>query len=307
MSTYQRVCSSTSAHTRASLCVQTQEMLPKVNILRCYKHQKDELATPQQRPSLEVYEKLQALPKCQNRVRIADNVYDRLPPTSSLRKIPKKQLAPVYLPDGVCTHGMRTNNPAEVFNAMALGVRQQETLYRSMLATVQLLQHRRQALLRTIPPVASKVGGAPSTPTDQSDGVEVQHGPPEARGEPPRVRDAYAKSRAKASMLATPVVCDDPEGLSSQTFMIESSAGGALTSLASSSLLGGGFKWPVSIAKYLNGDFEGACGCGRSASAAAACHHVLRVVMACRKADLLSFRKPWQVRTEGTQLHAHAN
>ena len=66
-------------------------------------------------------------------------------------------------------------------------------------------------------------------------------------------------------------------------------------SLSSSSKLGGGFKWTVSIANYQQGDYEGACGCGRSASAAAACPHVLRVVMACRKADLLSFRKPWQV------------
>eukprot|EP00966_Prymnesium_polylepis_P218058 5046711-Prymnesium_polylepis.1 len=111
--------------------------------------------------------------------------------------------------------------------------------------------------------------------------------------EPPRVRDAYAKSRGKAVLLAAPVACElnDQGG---QVFMVESSAGGALNAHASSSHLGDGFKWPVSLSKFLQGDYEGACGCGRSASSFALCQHAMRCVVATRRADALLFRKPWQ-------------
>ena len=44
-----------------------KQLLPKVNLLRCYKHLKDELLKSHDgRASLETYEKLTGLPKVQN-------------------------------------------------------------------------------------------------------------------------------------------------------------------------------------------------------------------------------------------------
>ena len=166
-------------HTRTR--AQMKRKLPSVSILRCYKHLKDELnKTPTGRESLPIYEKLVALPKCTNSARVADYLYAKLPANSPLHRIPKCELAQAYLPSGVCTHGMRTNNPAEVYNAMALTARTCETLYRSLLATVQLLQQRRENLTASLRKHESLVA------------------------EPPRVRDAYSKVRAKAATLAEP-------------------------------------------------------------------------------------------------------
>ena len=270
-------------------CAQMGNMLAKVNLQRCYRHLKEDLLK-HGKATTDVYDKLVSLPKCNGRLKVADRLYKQLPRNSPLRNIPKPMLAPAYLPDGACTHGVRTNNAAEVFNSMALVVRQQETPYRSLLATVQLLHHRRESLVTALP----------STLADAKVERECDEGRLSSevfvpRSEPPRVRDAYALSRSKAMCLACPEVCDDPKDLSKQVFMVESSAGGALNSLARSVNLGTGYKWPVSIAKFQQGDYEGACGCGRTASGFAVCHHVLRVVMACRQADLLQFRKPWQV------------
>ena len=106
-----------------------KKLLPLVNLLRCYKHMKDDLLKSHDgRASLELYEKLAGLPKVQNGHRVADTLYERLPESSPLRGIPKHQLAPVYLPHGACNHSMRTNNAAEVYNAMSLCARTQETL-----------------------------------------------------------------------------------------------------------------------------------------------------------------------------------
>ena len=258
------------------------QLLPQVNLLRCYKHMKDDLCKRHDgRTSLEIYDKLAGLPKVQNGRRVADTLYERLPASSPLRAIPKHQLAAVYLPHGACTHGMRTNNAAEVYNAMSLCARTQETLYRSLMATLQLFQDRRTRLFSSIPRRVAPMGGA-----DDDDSSRA------AVAEPPRVRDAYAKARGKASVIACPQVCDDPEDLQHQIFMVESTAGGALTPNASQ--MGSGFKWPVSISKFIKGDYEGACGCGRTACGISVCEHVMRVVMACRRADTMSFRKPWQ-------------
>ena len=47
---------------------------------------------------------------------------------------------------GRCLHGNTTNNMAEIFNCMAMVVREQETPYRSLLAAWQLLEDRQRAL-----------------------------------------------------------------------------------------------------------------------------------------------------------------
>ena len=198
-------------------------LLPRVHLQRCYRHLKEELGRrPTGKESLEIYEKLSAIPKTQNGVKIADSLYNRLPERSPLRSIPKEQLAQVYLPAGACTHGMRTNNPAEVYNAMSLSARQQETLYRSMMATVQLLHDRHERLRVTVP----RAGGRSSSPRGGADDSSSDSPPPP---EPPRVRDAYAKSRNTATTLAPPAIDEAVDVDSSQVFLVESSAGVALS------------------------------------------------------------------------------
>ena len=98
------------------------------------------------RKIIENYEKLIRVPKCEQRLMVADLYYNQLPEQSKIRSVPKEQLAPAYLPVEANTHGTRTNNDAEVFNAMANAVRNQETLYRSLHALVLLCQRRRSQI-----------------------------------------------------------------------------------------------------------------------------------------------------------------
>ena len=82
-----------------SLRCQTLQYNPHANLLRCGRHLTDELAkgTKAAKDSVDDFKKLQHIPK--GHTKTADRIYDRLPADSPLRRMPKQELAPVYLPE----------------------------------------------------------------------------------------------------------------------------------------------------------------------------------------------------------------
>lgn len=258
-------------------------MLPNVSLQRCYRHLKEDLHRRSRsgQPSIPLYEKLVRFPKCRNASRIADTLYDTLPTDSDLRRIPKHHLAAAYLPAEVCTHGERTSNAAESFNGMCLQVRESESLYRSLLSTLQLLDRRRVSLRSSMASMSINAGyGELSTEF----------------ADPPRMQNEYSSLRQFAMTLSCERCHDNLDVDTQRTFLVESSAGGALTSHAAAAALGSGFKWRVSIDAYLEGKFERACDCGKTSSRLTACEHVIRALSACRDTKVEEYRKPWQVR-----------
>ena len=119
------------------------------NHFRCSRHLEEQLRhTSSGRDSIDIYKRLVQIPK--NFKPLADREYEKLPLNSPLRSLEKRHFVQAHLPAGLCLHGNTTNNMAEIFNGMALSVREQPTLYRSLIATVELLSYRRKALLPNV-------------------------------------------------------------------------------------------------------------------------------------------------------------
>jgi hypothetical protein len=76
---------------------------------------------------------------------------------------------------GRCLHGNTTNNAAEIFNSMAMAVREQETPYRSLLAAVHLLEERQRALSVVVARCRAATGGEEWGPTTLVPYVEAEH------------------------------------------------------------------------------------------------------------------------------------
>ena len=88
-----------------------------INIARCRRHLKERLLlTATGRESLPVYEQIILVPR--TRRDIADELYRKLPKDSPLHDIPREQICDAYLPEDVHNHGVRLNNPAEIWNWM---------------------------------------------------------------------------------------------------------------------------------------------------------------------------------------------
>ena len=62
----------------------------------------------------------------------------------------KAHLSQTFFAQYVSLHGVSSNVAVEVFNGMSLVARMQPTLYRSMLAMMQLLESRRQSVSRVM-------------------------------------------------------------------------------------------------------------------------------------------------------------
>ena len=82
-----------------SLRCQTLQYHPNANLLRCGRHLADELTkgTKAAKDSVEAFEGLLHIPK--GHTKTADRIYDTLPADSPLRRMPKEEVAPVYLPE----------------------------------------------------------------------------------------------------------------------------------------------------------------------------------------------------------------
>ena len=87
----------TSLDGAKTLIKNTELLNPKASMMRCSRHLLADLACggAHDRESIEIYQKLLQMPKGHDIV--ANRIYDQLPSQSSLRKIPKEQLAPVFL------------------------------------------------------------------------------------------------------------------------------------------------------------------------------------------------------------------
>ena len=87
----------TSLDGAKTLIKNTELHNPKASMMRCSRHLLADLACggAHDRESIEIYQKLLQMPKGHDIV--ANRIYDQLPSQSSLRKIPKEQLAPVFL------------------------------------------------------------------------------------------------------------------------------------------------------------------------------------------------------------------
>lgn len=132
-----------------ALLSEQRARLPKAGVMRCQKHLLDELMKSKGgREAKDKYMQLSRLPKNHNAV--AEKLYSELPACSAFRNVPKDQLFQVFLPPGQCTHGNLTNNMAEVFNWMAMPVRKEVSLYRSMVRVEEMLRRRQQTGMESI-------------------------------------------------------------------------------------------------------------------------------------------------------------
>ena len=114
---------------------------PTSNLWRCEHHMKSELRK-RCKKSVAVYEKLLTLPFGQ--IQAAEALFEELPLSSPLHKIPKEQICQAYLSGSL--HGTKTNNDAEVSNHMFYEARHQKELCNSLLAALMVFKSRHELL-----------------------------------------------------------------------------------------------------------------------------------------------------------------
>ena len=134
-----------------------------VAIARCRRHFREALIkTAEGRRDLAIFDKIAVVPR--TRLAVAEALYNSLPNDSPLHDIPKAHICDAYLPDGVHNHGVRTNNPAEVWNWMSMCARSETTMFRALLAVEKLLATRQEALYGDVK--REKMKNAPAGTTE---------------------------------------------------------------------------------------------------------------------------------------------
>ena len=76
----------------------------------------------------------------------AEAIYAKISPNSIVKKMPKAHVCANFLPDGVCTHGVKTSNFSEVQNKMLLPMRLEESMYRCLVVCLHTLEARTRFL-----------------------------------------------------------------------------------------------------------------------------------------------------------------
>lgn len=197
-----------------------------------------------------------------------------------LSRIPEDELCPALLPDGYWTHGVTTNNVAEVVNMMLLPLRRECSMFCSLLRLEKFFQQRYQLHKERLRRVKS--AGQKDISAWKSGVV------------PPAVEEAEGTLGTQAMMLNEPR-CSTRDGR--EVFIVESRSGGLLKKSmgegsAASHATGKGFAHHVHLESLPNADYDGVCDCGMTGCRPVMCSHARRVIAHGRK-DWRMYLKPW--------------
>ena len=250
-----------------------QRAYPSASILRCSRHLVEDLAKRSKgNEDVKTFQHLVMIPK--NHAKAAEQLYNKLSQSCPARNVPKSELCPAFLPDGVCSHGDTTSNDFEILNYMVLGVRRERSLFKTMLLTAQLLRERTISLHSFMTRCKQSCGGSDGR---WPDGSVV-----------PAVESEHGLLKASAFLLKKPEADPELEGV----YKVWSNSGGLRGGQSAGSA---NFKWTVSLPALQTGMYEQACGCGKNASSKAICKHVKKVLMQPNTQNWTACVKPWQV------------
>lgn len=171
----------------------------------------------------------------------------------------------------------------EIFNFMALNtVRQEESLFRSLMSTVSLLELRTSSLHAKLMQQKLTVAASSSGAASSSSSAAPL---PSVWGETsstPRVYEQAERLREVATRLAEHKAMKNRPGC----FLVESVSGGTVSQRK---VQVKGFSWKVVPEKMLSMEYEEACACGLPASSLLGCAHLRKVV----KLQWRKYLKPW--------------
>lgn len=281
-----------------SLVKQTQTQLRNTQVMRCSRHLMQDLLSKGKGPrkrtresggddqdakeeekeerELDVFKRIRYLSRA-----AAPYVRSRLEmlqPGCALRRIPADELCPSLLPHGCWTHGVTTNNFAEVANMMLLPLRRERSMFRSMLRFEKFCLQRHMLhgeRLRKVKAAGQK------DESNWKEGVVVP-----------------AVEEAEGSLLAQAMLLNEPRRTrrdGREVDIVESRSGGLLKkagAASGSTKVGSGFAHHVSMESLLDGDFDKVCDCGMTGCRPIMCSHARRVIAHSRK-DWRLYLKPW--------------
>lgn len=300
----------------AALVGQTKSLLPNCHILRCSRHLLDELSkgagqgrsssskkrrrdpsggeededeaeetenVSVGRASYDCYRQIYFLGKPGKDV-IEKRLMD-LPESSPLNRIPKEQLCQAMLGEGGHSHGVTTNNFAEVTNCMLLPLRSETSLFRTMLHMEKFLRQRQQLISSYL---IKARGGATASSSTNNGMQEWRDGVPPV----PAVEQAEAAVRAMAKDLNEPKIVEGADG--EITYVVESRSGGLMKTSKGKAgkSVGRGYAHHVNLEAMLHGLYDEACTCGMTGCRPICCSHYKRALMLSR-GNWRRFLKPW--------------
>ena len=191
------------------------------------------------------------------------------PFAKSLKKRPKSEIYPAYLPLGVGTHGNTTGNVAEVSHRVFDAVRGQLSLYKSLRMAVEVMHRRSEALRGEYVQQAAHASGLQpfevSLESRALDDLMI-----------PAVHSEIRKQSQAAMSLASCTTNAQVDG-QAQTFTVQDRDE----------------NFVVTPSDLLESKWESACGCRKNANVPNFCKHIQRV-LADSKGDSKFYVKDWQ-------------
>ena len=234
----------------ACLEEETVKNMPGMAIARCRRHFRQRMLKHKaMHRDLEAFNEITRVTRTMKRV--ADRLYNKLPADSVLKEVPKEHLCDAFLPEGVCSHGVKLNNPAEQFNWMlqAAGVRRQKSLLKVLLSLVNTLRLRQQQLEKAL--LAHKRKVIHSTMSDE----ELLNAEWPSRSAPPSLEAVSAAEAARAQSLQEPKLV--PEKFAGAAY-------GEMFHVPSESVQS--VSWKVDLTAVERGAYAEMCTCGLPAS-----------------------------------------
>lgn len=192
-----------------SLVKQTKLQLPKACVMRCSRHLIQDLLKGQgtkkrkrrtesdgevdeeenEERGVDVFKKVRLLSRVA--APLVRRRLEALHPENELRRIPEEELCPALLPKGYWTHGVTTNNFAEVANMMLLPLRNESSMFKSLLRFEKFCMQRHEVHLERMKKV--KAAGQKNA-NEWKEGVVV-----------PAVEEAEGTLAAQAMLLNEPI------------------------------------------------------------------------------------------------------
>ena len=275
-----------------------KEAFPDTNILRCFRHLTEDVQRGNKKSkneTQEIFNKLSALPCGQKRA--AEQLYGLIPRSSFLRKIRRTELCQAFLPDGVCSHGLKVSMVHDytlllvprsrmLERTQTIGQRNTQSIWpiaqpmhhqvpsvfnlqtnnpSEISHTMRDSMRREYGLLRTMKHEVALQIQRKQTLMKQM--LETKGGP--LRANEGRLGDAWSDNsaipevqveHAKLAQSANAVGC--PRDLGAGRYCVEGEAGGAT--------------YTVDFGAFDRGDYHLACTCGMVASSLSTCKHFQR-------------------------------
>ena len=254
-----------------ALYKQEKRAYPASNWLYCGRHLGADLVSS---PDSGTYNSLLYFPP--NHEAQAMHVYGRLSPGGVVAKLPKEEVFPCFLPEGVCSHEVRTNNFSEVLNITLLPVRREVCLYKALMLYESIEFGRTEKLRERV--LKQKTG--------------VVNGFPEGASVP-SVLTSVVSLLSRGGQLAEPERTTAADG--SITWRVASETGGTLHTANGGVQAAPGatlFLWDVKLAAVEGGLWHAMCGCGMPAVDKVGCKHFQRTLGVASR-NWRGFLKPW--------------